>query len=124
MVGLMRFSSSPQRRIDRRRSFRDLRPFMFGLHVGTGYPQGTNAIGALPRIAKIFGGPYENRLPTFQIDPPNLSRNWIKSLAATAPSLSKSKSGFTPPKYWRKTMKSLAATAPSPVMSPKKRKMF
>ena len=35
------------------------------------------------------------------IDPPNLSRNWMKSLEATAPSLSKSKAKFEPPKNWR-----------------------
>jgi hypothetical protein len=58
-------------------------------------------------------------LPTKrQIDPTNRSRNWMKSLALTEPSPSKSKILFTPPKYWRKAMKSLALKVPSPLMSP------
>src|SRR5712675_2314646 len=54
-----------------------------------------------------------------QIDPPNRSRNWMKSLALTERSVSKSRAKRWPPKYWRKTTKSLASKVPSPATSPK-----
>src|SRR6516164_4169912 len=68
-----------------------------------------------------------------QIDPPNLWRNWMKSLALTLPSPLKSKVKRLPPKACRNPMilggdpvgpvqlKSAAVTEPSPLASPKMR---